>query len=65
MDIKTMTIVELKSLAYDQLAQLEQTQNNLKLINQEIINKQNTPAMRVPVEKVEKVEEVKKPNKKK
>lgn len=38
-----MSINELKALAYDQLAIIEQTQNNLKLINQEILERQNAP----------------------
>lgn len=43
MNIKEMSINELKALAYDQLAIIEQTQNNLKLINQEILERQNAP----------------------
>ena len=38
-DLKTMTIEELKSLAYDQIVLLEQTKTNLNLIQQEIANK--------------------------
>lgn len=36
MDIKTMTVEQLKALAFDQLVLLEQAQNNLKVINAEI-----------------------------
>jgi len=34
-----MSLEQLKALAYDQLALLEQTQNNLRLINVEIAEK--------------------------
>lgn len=37
--LEDMTVIELKALAYDQAAQLEQAQRNLKVINQEIANK--------------------------
>lgn len=40
MDITTKTLEELKVMAYDQLVVLEQTQNNLKVINQEIAKRQ-------------------------
>lgn len=36
MNIQTMTITELKSLAYDALAQIELNQKNLQVINEEI-----------------------------
>lgn len=36
MDISEMEIKDLKALAYDQIALLEQTQKNLNAINQEI-----------------------------
>ncbi len=36
MDLTKMSLTELKSLAYDQLVQIEQNQNNLRLINTEI-----------------------------
>jgi hypothetical protein len=61
MNIKTMTMVELKALAYEQLVSLEQSQNNLKIINQEIASR--TPTMSMPTEsmpeenKVDKKEE--------
>lgn len=47
MDITKLNIVELKALAYDTLATIEQTQNNLKLINQEIQLRLNTPVEKV------------------
>lgn len=36
MDIATLTTIELKSLAYDQMVLLTQTQHNLRIIEQEI-----------------------------
>jgi len=41
MNIKEISISELKALAYDQLTLIEQAQNNLKIINQEILERQN------------------------
>ena len=38
-EIKNMTVTELKALAYDQISLLEQTQNNLRVINAEIQSK--------------------------
>jgi hypothetical protein len=34
--LSDLTVVELKSLAYDELAKLENAQKNLKILNQEI-----------------------------
>ena len=34
--LSDLTVVELKSLAYDELAKLEIAQQNLKILNQEI-----------------------------
>lgn len=34
--LSDLTVVELKSLAYDELAKLENAQQNLKVLNQEI-----------------------------
>ena len=34
--LSDLTVVELKSLAYDELAKLENAQQNLKILNQEI-----------------------------
>lgn len=39
MDITKMTVTELKALAYDTFAQIEQAQKNLQAINQEIAKK--------------------------
>ncbi len=40
-----MSETELKALAYDQLAQIEQAQTNLKAINQQLVMKQSQPTM--------------------
>ncbi len=37
--ISDLTVVELKSLAYDELAKIELCQNNLRALNQEITNR--------------------------
>lgn len=37
--ITDLTVVELKSLAYDELTKIELCQNNLRLLNQEITNR--------------------------
>jgi hypothetical protein len=37
--LSDLTIVELKSLAYDELARLETAQSNLRILNQEIANR--------------------------
>lgn len=34
--LSDLTVVELKSLAYDELARVEQAQTNLRILNQEI-----------------------------
>lgn len=39
--ISEFTLVELKALAYDQMAQIELSQNNLKIINQEFSRRLN------------------------
>lgn len=51
MNLTTMSVVELKALAYDVVAGIEQGQNNLRLINQEIAKK-SEPQKEVPVEEV-------------
>ena len=38
-DIKTMTLTELKSLAYDVLGEIQRGQSNLQVINQEILTR--------------------------
>jgi hypothetical protein len=37
--LSDLTIVELKSLAYDELSRLESAQSNLRILNQEIANR--------------------------
>lgn len=36
MDISTLNMTELKALAYDQLVLLQQTQNNIRILEAEI-----------------------------
>lgn len=59
MDLSTKTIEELKSLAYDQIAQKEMAERNLAILNQEISKRlqatQVTP-MSVPEGEPEKEE---------
>lgn len=43
MNIKEMTLEQLKSLAYDLLVQIEGGQQNLRIINQEIAAKTDEP----------------------
>ena len=38
-----MTLIELKAMAYDQFALLEQCQQNLQIINAEIAKRQEEP----------------------
>ena len=40
--LSDLTVVELKALAYDQMAQLDMIQNNLRVINQELSRRLNT-----------------------
>jgi hypothetical protein len=42
MDIKTLSITELKALGFDQLTLLNQTQRNLALIEQELASRTPT-----------------------
>ena len=37
--LSDLTVIELKSLAYDELARLEAAQSNLRILNQEIANR--------------------------
>ena len=37
--LSDLTVIELKSLAYDELARLESAQSNLRILNQEIANR--------------------------
>lgn len=47
MNIKDLDIKELKALAYDHLANIEQSQASLRMLNQEIASRKESPA---PVE---------------
>ena len=38
-DLNTKTITELKAMAYDVIAQIEHLQNNVRIINQTILEK--------------------------
>ena len=46
--ISDLTVVELKSIAYDQMAQIENAQNNLKAINQELSARLNPTQTQAP-----------------
>lgn len=39
--LQDLTVVELKAIAYDQMAQMELLQNNLRVINQELSRRLN------------------------
>ena len=43
-DLNTKTITELKAMAYDVITQIEHLQNNVRIINQTIIEKQKEEA---------------------
>lgn len=51
--LSDLTVVELKALAYDQMAQLEMAQNNLRVLNQELSRRLNpsAPAGPPPVQR--------------
>ena len=46
--ISDFTVVELKSLAYDELAKIELAQNNIRLLNQEITNRIQSQSQQTP-----------------
>ena len=49
--IENMSITELKAMVYDNLAQTEQCQKNIQVLNQEIAKKsQPHPQQEIPVE---------------
>lgn len=52
MDLKTLSVTELKALAYDQLALLEVTQQNIQLINKELKDRANASSQAPIVDKV-------------
>jgi hypothetical protein len=58
-NVKEMTVVELKALAYDVLAVLENAQNNLKVINGEIAERNKVPQVTSETTASEVVEEKK------
>ena len=37
--LEDLTVLELKAFAYDQMIQLEQAQNNLRVLNQELVRR--------------------------
>lgn len=39
--LQDLTVVELKAIAYDQMAQIELSQNNLRVVNQELSRRLN------------------------
>ena len=41
--IKDFSVTELKAMAFDQIVSIEQSQNNLKVINQELVSRQEKP----------------------
>ena len=49
-----MTVEQLKALAYDEMVMLEQSKNNIKLINAEIANKQRVAQAEPAKKKAEK-----------
>jgi hypothetical protein len=52
MDITKQTVEQLKSLAYDQMVELERIQTNLRILNTEIEKRKNEPVKKVEEEKV-------------
>lgn len=38
-ELKDMSEIEIKALSYDQIAQIEQCKDNLKVLNQELVNR--------------------------
>lgn len=53
MDITTLTLEQLKALAYDQVCLLNQTQANIQAIEQEIAKRQEQPPEDQTVETAE------------
>lgn len=57
-DIKTVSVESLKAMAYDTLAQMENCQNSLKVINTEIASRNTQSTNPVPeVVETEKINE--------
>lgn len=57
--IKEFSVIELKATAYDNLAQIESCQANIRAINQELSSRKETPVESVAESVEESVEEVK------
>jgi len=57
--LKDATVEELKAAAYDTLRNIEIQQNNLRIINEEITNKEKMKRADLPVGTAEKVIEKK------
>jgi hypothetical protein len=38
--LESLSLIELKALAYDQIVMVERSQNNLKVINEEMLKRQ-------------------------
>ena len=55
--IKDFSVTELKAMAFDQIISIEQSQNNLKVINQELVSRNENMVVKEEDKKVE--EEVK------
>lgn len=41
-ELKDMSEVEIKAMSYENLVQIEQCQNNLKVLNQELVSRTKT-----------------------
>jgi hypothetical protein len=52
-DVSKLTDTELKALAYDYIAQKEQAQLNLNIINTELLRRKQVPPNRLGTELVE------------
>jgi hypothetical protein len=46
-DISTMTVEQLKALAYDEISRLEVCKNNLQILNAELQKRANQPEPKV------------------
>ncbi len=57
MDISKLSVTELKAIAYDLLATLEQAQKNLKVVNQAIVESKTPVDLTAPTEAPEPMEE--------
>lgn len=50
MDITTLSVQELKALVYDESVRIEQSQNNVRIINAEIAKRNETMSASSPIE---------------